>query len=136
LGQLGTAATNRPIVPARGEYDDGEIGGMIGRGNRSTYLENTCPNAPLSTTNPTCCPVGNPGRRSGKPTTNRLSYARPYFNFLQSSKIDAIEILKKVYIFCFRGYNPSRCNCCLSRRSFIRRHFSTFHLTIYMFRPN
>jgi hypothetical protein len=36
LGPLGTAATNRPIVPARGEYDDGEIGGMIGRGNRST----------------------------------------------------------------------------------------------------
>jgi hypothetical protein len=33
---LGTAATNRPIVPAPGDYDDGEIGGMIGRGNRST----------------------------------------------------------------------------------------------------
>jgi hypothetical protein len=37
LGPLGTAATNRPIVPAPGAYDDGEIGGMmIGRGNRST----------------------------------------------------------------------------------------------------
>jgi hypothetical protein len=37
LGPLGTAATNRPIVPASGDYDDGEIGGMvIGRGNRST----------------------------------------------------------------------------------------------------
>jgi hypothetical protein len=36
LGPLGTAATNRPIVPAPGDYDDGEIGGMIGRGNRST----------------------------------------------------------------------------------------------------
>jgi hypothetical protein len=36
-GPLGTAATNRPIVPAPGDYDDGEkIGGMIGRGNRST----------------------------------------------------------------------------------------------------
>jgi hypothetical protein len=34
-GPLGTAATNRPIVPAPGDYDDGEIGGMIGRGNRS-----------------------------------------------------------------------------------------------------
>jgi hypothetical protein len=32
---LGTAATNRPIVPAPGDYDDGEVGGMIGRGNRS-----------------------------------------------------------------------------------------------------
>jgi hypothetical protein len=36
LGLLGTAATNRPIVPAPGDNDDGEIGGMIGRGNRST----------------------------------------------------------------------------------------------------
>jgi hypothetical protein len=36
LGPLGTAATNRPIVPAPGDYDDREIGGMIGRGNRST----------------------------------------------------------------------------------------------------
>jgi hypothetical protein len=25
-----------PIVPTTGDYDDGEIGGMIGRGNRST----------------------------------------------------------------------------------------------------
>jgi hypothetical protein len=37
LGPQGTAATNRPIVPVPGDYDDGEIGGMmIGRGNRST----------------------------------------------------------------------------------------------------
>jgi hypothetical protein len=31
LGPLGTADTNRPIVPAAGDYDDGEIGGMICR---------------------------------------------------------------------------------------------------------
>jgi hypothetical protein len=37
LGPLGTVATNRLIVPAAGDYDDGEIGGMIGRGNRSTW---------------------------------------------------------------------------------------------------
>jgi hypothetical protein len=37
LGPLCTAATNRPILPAPGDYDDGEIGGMmIGKGNRST----------------------------------------------------------------------------------------------------
>jgi hypothetical protein len=37
LGPLGTAVTNRPIVPAPGDYDDAEIGGMmIGRGNPST----------------------------------------------------------------------------------------------------
>jgi hypothetical protein len=34
LGPQGTAATNRPIVPDPGDYDDGEIGGMmIDRGN-------------------------------------------------------------------------------------------------------
>jgi hypothetical protein len=39
------------------------------------YLEKTCPSATLSTTNPTCPdPGSNPGRRGGKPTTNRLSY--------------------------------------------------------------
>jgi hypothetical protein len=37
LGPLGTASTNRPIVPTPGDYDDGEIGGMmIGTGNQST----------------------------------------------------------------------------------------------------
>jgi hypothetical protein len=36
LGPLGTAATNRHIVPAPGDYYDGEIGEMIGRGNRNT----------------------------------------------------------------------------------------------------
>jgi hypothetical protein len=37
LGPLGTAATNKPIVPTPGDYDDGEIGGMMtGRGKRST----------------------------------------------------------------------------------------------------
>jgi hypothetical protein len=37
LGPLGTSATNWPIVPAPGDKDNGEFGGMmIGRGNRST----------------------------------------------------------------------------------------------------
>jgi hypothetical protein len=36
LGPLSTAATNRPVVPTPHDYHDGEIGGMIGRGNRST----------------------------------------------------------------------------------------------------
>jgi hypothetical protein len=36
LGPLGTAVTNRPIMSAQGDYSDGEIGGIIGKGNRST----------------------------------------------------------------------------------------------------
>jgi hypothetical protein len=38
------------------------------------YSGKTCPSASLSTTNPTCCPDANPGRRGGKPASNRLSY--------------------------------------------------------------
>jgi hypothetical protein len=52
-GPLGTAATNRPIVPDPGDYDDGEIGGMmIGRGTE--VLGENLPQCTLSTTNPTC----------------------------------------------------------------------------------
>jgi hypothetical protein len=36
LDPLGATATNMPIVPAPGYYDDGEVGGMIDRENRST----------------------------------------------------------------------------------------------------
>jgi hypothetical protein len=39
------------------------------------YSEKPCPSATLSTTNPTWPdPGSNPGRRGGKPATNRLSY--------------------------------------------------------------
>jgi hypothetical protein len=41
-GPPGTSATNWPIVPAPGDYDVGEFGGMmIGRGNRSTRRKPT-----------------------------------------------------------------------------------------------
>jgi hypothetical protein len=77
LGPLGTAATNRPIVPAPVDYDDGEIGGMIGRGNRSTQRKPApVPLCPPQT--PTCCPDANPGRRCGNPASNLLSYGTAY----------------------------------------------------------
>jgi hypothetical protein len=73
LGPLGTAATNRPTVPAPGDYDDGEIGGMMITGETELLGENL----------PQCCFVHHkphmlPGRELGSPrweaTTNRLSY--------------------------------------------------------------
>jgi hypothetical protein len=46
------------------------------------YSEKTYPNATLSTTNPTWLdPGSNPGRRGGKPVTNRLSYGAALFIF-------------------------------------------------------
>jgi hypothetical protein len=74
LGPLGSAATNGPIVPVPGDYDDGEIGGMIGKG-KPKYSEKICPSAALSITDPTCCPDANPGRRGGKPASNSLSFS-------------------------------------------------------------
>jgi hypothetical protein len=63
LGPLGTAATNRPIVPTPSDYDDGETGGMmIGRGNRSTRRKPAwVPLCPPQTTHAL------PGREPGPP---------------------------------------------------------------------
>jgi hypothetical protein len=72
LDPLGTPATNRPIVPAPADYDDGKIGGMIGR--KTEVLGGNLPSEVLSPKNPTCCPDANPDRRGGKLATNRLSY--------------------------------------------------------------
>jgi hypothetical protein len=72
LGSLGTVATNMPIVPAPGDYDDGEIGGMDWQ-EKQKYSEKACSSATMSTTNPTCWPGANPGRHSEKPATDRLN---------------------------------------------------------------
>jgi hypothetical protein len=77
LGPLGTAATNRSTVPAPGDYDDEEIGGMIGRGNRSTRRKPA--QCRFVHRKPTCCSDANPGRRGGKPATNLLSYGTANF---------------------------------------------------------
>jgi hypothetical protein len=56
-------ATNRPLVPASGDYDDGEIGGMmIGRGNQSTRRKP----APVPLSPPQTRHVL-PGRETGPP---------------------------------------------------------------------
>jgi hypothetical protein len=66
LGPLGTTVTSRPLMPAPGDYDDGEIGGMmIGMGNRSTRRK-PAP-VPLCPQTPQTCPDPKPGRRDGKP---------------------------------------------------------------------
>jgi hypothetical protein len=62
----------------RGDYDDGEIGGMmIGRGNRSTRKKPApVPLRPPQI--PRACLNANPGSRGGKPATNRLSYGMAF----------------------------------------------------------
>jgi hypothetical protein len=53
LSSLGTATTNRTIVTAPGNYDDGEIGKIIVWQGKPKYSERTWPSAALSITNPT-----------------------------------------------------------------------------------
>jgi hypothetical protein len=74
LGLLGTPVINRPIVPAPGDYDDGEIGGMmVGKGNRSARRKPApLPLCPQQT--PHACLNANLGRLGGKPKTICLSY--------------------------------------------------------------
>jgi hypothetical protein len=45
---------------------------------KQKYSKKTCPSAALSTTNTTCGPDANPGRRGGKPAANGLSYGTTY----------------------------------------------------------
>jgi hypothetical protein len=53
------------------------------------YSEKTCPSATSSTTNLTLLDMGsNPGRRVGKPATNRLSYGAAHDNM-------ALDLRKK-----------------------------------------
>jgi hypothetical protein len=51
-------------------------------------LEQTYPSATLSTINPTWPDLGSkPGRRGGKPATNRLSYGTAYIRDLHQGKV-------------------------------------------------
>jgi hypothetical protein len=69
LCPLGTSATEWPIW----WNEDWQ--------RKPKYSEKTCPSATLSTTNPTWPdPSLNPGRRGGKPATNRLSYGAAQLN--------------------------------------------------------
>jgi hypothetical protein len=77
LGPLGTAATNMPIVPAPGDYDDGEIGGMIGRGNKSTRRK-PVPVPPCPPQTPHAARTRTRAAAVGSQRLNRLSYGTAY----------------------------------------------------------
>jgi hypothetical protein len=65
LGSLSTAATNRPIVLAPYDYDDGEIGGMM-IGRETEVLGENLPQFRFVYHNPhMICQDTNPGLRSG-----------------------------------------------------------------------
>jgi hypothetical protein len=95
LSPLGTSATNWPIVPA----PDDSWWVWSSRWNENwegkpKYSEKTCPSVTLSTTNPTWPNLGSkPGRRGGKPATNRLSYGKLLVNNLNMWKTLTVPFL-------------------------------------------
>jgi hypothetical protein len=60
------------------------------------YSEKTCPSATLSTTNPTWL---NPGRRGGKPATNRLSYGAALLTRLTERRTHAVRVSTQLDMF-------------------------------------
>jgi hypothetical protein len=89
LSPLGTSATNWPI-PAP---DDRWWWMWSSRWNenwqgKQKYSDKTYPSATLSSTNPTWPDLAtNPGRRGGKPATNRLSYGTALFLHLNRTRV-------------------------------------------------
>jgi hypothetical protein len=77
LGPLDTAATNRPIVPTPFDYEDGEIGGMIGRGNRSTRRK-SAPVPPCSPQTPHAVRTRTRAAAVGSQRLTVRATARPY----------------------------------------------------------
>jgi hypothetical protein len=98
LGPLGTAATNRPIVPSPGDYDDGEIGGMIGMGNRSTQRKpSPVPLCPPQTTH-----AARTRTRTASVGSQRLTAwatSRPWLNVATICKINSVTLITVGEIF-------------------------------------
>jgi hypothetical protein len=93
LCPLGNVATNRPIVLSPGDYDDGEIGGMmIGRGNQSTRRKP----APVPLSSPQT-PHALPGCEPGSPRWEASDYPlelrHGLFNLNKSLHVPCTELL-------------------------------------------
>jgi hypothetical protein len=71
---------------------------------KPNYSEETCPSAALSITNPTCCPDANPGRRGGKPATNRLSYGTAFISRLTRMTKTYRQLYKEVHVCSNQNY--------------------------------
>jgi hypothetical protein len=68
------------------------------------YSEKTCPSAALSTTNPACRPYANPGRRGGKPASNRWPKARPVTSRIWSNSANHWTIAFRHFSFKWLQY--------------------------------
>jgi hypothetical protein len=108
LSLLFTAATKWHIVPA---VDD-RWWVWSSRWNENwqgkpEYSEKTCPSATSSTTIPTCLDLGsNPGRRFGKPATNRLSYGTAVCKLYMQLYL-SVDIRVHRFLLTVKGYSST-----------------------------
>jgi hypothetical protein len=91
LGPRGVAVMYWPIVPVPGDCEDGDLveWNVVGRGNRSTRRKSApAPFCPPQI--PLARPGREPGRRSGKPATNRFSYGAACLDYTSPSNVPAM----------------------------------------------
>jgi hypothetical protein len=68
------------------------------------YSEKTCPSATLPTTNPTWLDPGlNPGRRGGKPASNRLSYSAAFILNKWHISTSVFVFTRYIFVLTFHG---------------------------------
>jgi hypothetical protein len=75
LGTLHTTVTNGPVLPAPGDYDDGEkLGEWLLVGETEVLGQNLSQYRFVHQKPHMYCPDAKPGRRGGNTATNLLSY--------------------------------------------------------------
>jgi hypothetical protein len=107
-----------PIVPAPGDYDDGEIDGMIGRGYRSTRRK-PAPVPLCPTKTPHAARTRTRAAVVGSPATNRLSYGTATRFLLTTVKPIAYSLSESRVLF--------------SDRSVVLSEMKNFFLWFYFF---
>jgi hypothetical protein len=104
LSPFGTSDTIWPIVP--GPDDRWWLWNSRWNENwqgKPKYSKKTCPSVTLSTTNPTWHDQGsNPGRRGGKPATDRLSHGTVDWSLSSSSPILPVKCRESTWIWPWR----------------------------------